>query len=233
MLKDHLDWMCNTLNINSEGTSWQYWRQFKQLYNVVNGRHVDTNDSIEVKKVQLRYPSILALLIACPQYHDVILVPFYELRPPNADGKEVVGLRAALILLVFNIARDTRALPNERRRTQNSGLQLLFGYTGGRAGEFVNNERKRPREASQIFGPAAFRHICQPDDDEEDEDQSRESHLFNQVVAASNRQRGRPKALCYEDILLTVVRDPGTGKDVHVLAVKLIHHKGEDRNPRP
>ena len=66
MLKDHLDWMCNTLNINSEGTSWQYWRQFKQLYNVVNGRHVDTNDSIEVKKVQLRYPSILALLIACP-----------------------------------------------------------------------------------------------------------------------------------------------------------------------
>ena len=97
----------------------------------------------------------------------------------------------------------------------------------------MNNERKRPQEAAQIFGPAALRHLCQPDDDEEDEDRDQESHLLTQMIAASNRKRGRPKALCYEDILLTVIRDADTGKDVHVLVVKLVHHKGEDRKPRP
>ena len=65
MLQDHLDWMCNILNIKSEGTSWEYWRQFKQLYNLVNGRHVDTNDNREVKKVlQLHRPGASTWLIA-------------------------------------------------------------------------------------------------------------------------------------------------------------------------
>ncbi|KAK3897428.1 hypothetical protein C8A05DRAFT_47960 [Staphylotrichum tortipilum] len=220
MMQDHLDWMCNTLNIKSSGTSWEYWRQFKQLYENSNGRRVDTNASREVKK-----------------YHDNLLVPFYELQPPNADGKEVVGLRAAQTLLVFNIARDTRAVPHERRRAQNSTIALLLGFTGGRSGEFVNNERKRPPEVAQIFGPAAFQSLRKPRrkprDDEEDEDPDEESHLLTQMVVASNRNRGRPKALCYEDILLTVVRDPDTHRDVHVLVVKLIHHKGEDRKPKP
>jgi hypothetical protein len=53
------------------------------------------------------------------------------------------------------------------------------------------------------------------------------------MQAKLNKNRGRPKALYYEDILLSVVRNPDTDKDVHVLFVKLIHHKGEDNNPRP
>ncbi|RYP74213.1 hypothetical protein DL771_003146 [Monosporascus sp. 5C6A] len=158
---------------------------------------------------------------------------YYALRPPNADGKEVVGLHAAKLLLVFNIARDTRALPYERRRTQTSAIYLFLGFTWGRSGELVNNERKRPQEAALSFGPAALRYLRQPDGDKDDEDGDQKFHLLAQLVAASNRQRGRPKALCYEDLLLTVVRDPETSKDVHILAVKLIHHKGEDRKPKP
>ncbi|KND93252.1 hypothetical protein TOPH_02396 [Tolypocladium ophioglossoides CBS 100239] len=45
--------------------------------------------------------------------------------------------------------------------------------------------------------------------------------------------RGRPKALCYEDICLSVVRHPQTGMDVLTMAVKFIHHKGVDRKPKP
>ena len=97
----------------------------------------------------------------------------------------------------------------------------------------MNNERKRPPEVAQIFGSAALQSLRRPADNEEDEDQDEESHLLTQMVVASNRDRGRPKALCYEDILLTVVRDTETHRDVHVLVVKLIHHKGEDRKPKP
>ena len=63
MLMDHLDWMCNTLNIKSLGTSWEYWRLFKQLYEGVNGRRVDTNDSREVKKVLLLYRLDVSVLL--------------------------------------------------------------------------------------------------------------------------------------------------------------------------
>ena len=123
-------------------------------------------------------------------------------------------------------------MPHERRRAQISPIYLLLGFTGGRSAEFVNNEGKPPPEAAQLFGTAALQILYKPNDDEEDENQDEKSHLFTQMVAASNRTRGRPKALCYEDILLTVVRDPETHRDVHVLVVKLIHHKGEDRKPK-
>lgn len=46
-------------------------------------------------------------------------------------------------------------------------------------------------------------------------------------------KRGRPKALCYEDILMMLVRHPVTGLPVLAMAIKFIHHKGADKKPRP
>ena len=161
------------------------------------------------------------------QYHDETLVIFYHLRPPGSLEKPVVGLPAATSLVIFNLAKDTRVLPGERRRSDLSLIYLFLSFTGGRMGEFCNNERKRSKEHAEIFGPAAL--VMNNGEGPLDS----ASHLFAQMVARSNRDRGRPKALCYEDLLLTVVRDPETGKDVVVLVMKLIHHKGEDRKPKP
>lgn len=46
-------------------------------------------------------------------------------------------------------------------------------------------------------------------------------------------KRGRPKALCYEDILMMLVRHPVTGLPVLAMAIKFIHHKGADKKPKP
>ena len=54
MAMDFLDHLCETWKIASEGTSWEYWRQYKQLYSSVTGRYVDRNDSREVLKVSQR-----------------------------------------------------------------------------------------------------------------------------------------------------------------------------------
>jgi hypothetical protein len=51
MAMDFLDHMCERWNIQSEGTSWEYWRQYKQLYASVTGQFVDRNDNREVLKV--------------------------------------------------------------------------------------------------------------------------------------------------------------------------------------
>lgn len=42
------------------------------------------------------------------------------------------------------------------------------------------------------------------------------------------------KALCYEDIVLWIVKDPNNGeRDVLAMEVLLRHHKGADRRPKP
>jgi endo-1,4-beta-D-glucanase Y len=51
MAIDFLDYLGDHYRINSEGTSWEYFRQYKQLYVDVNGRHMDANDSREIKNV--------------------------------------------------------------------------------------------------------------------------------------------------------------------------------------
>ncbi len=48
---DFLHFFCDTGNIESDGTSWEYFRQFKQLYSSVTGRRMDTNDCKEIQKV--------------------------------------------------------------------------------------------------------------------------------------------------------------------------------------
>ncbi|POR38962.1 Uncharacterized protein TPAR_00831 [Tolypocladium paradoxum] len=105
MAMDFLDHLCETWKITSEGTSWEYWRQYKQLYSSINGRFIDRNDAREVLK-----------------WHDAYLVPTYELRPPNINGKPVLGPDDLLALLMFNIAYDDGIFPLERHRINLLGL---------------------------------------------------------------------------------------------------------------
>lgn len=51
---DFLDHLCEKYKITSWGTSWEYFRQYKQLYARVVGQYMDRNDSKEVKKVRTK-----------------------------------------------------------------------------------------------------------------------------------------------------------------------------------
>lgn len=58
--------------------------------------------------------------------------------------------------------------------------------------------------------------------------QLHESLLFQETMG-----RGRPKSLCYEDIIMIMaVRHPVTGRSIPAMAIKFIHHKGADNKPR-
>lgn len=67
MAMDFLDHLCERWKITSYGTSWIYWRQFKQLYASVTGRFVDRNDNREIHKVHcfnsstVELPSIMLM----------------------------------------------------------------------------------------------------------------------------------------------------------------------------
>jgi hypothetical protein len=47
-----LRYICESFRINKTESLRQYWRQFKMLYDRINGSKVDSNDAREVVKVQ-------------------------------------------------------------------------------------------------------------------------------------------------------------------------------------
>ena len=92
----------------------------------------------------------------------------------------------------------------------------------------MDGEKKSGRDGcwEELFGPRAD--SC---DGEALDDSSR---VFEDILSQKTVNRGRPKALCYEHIMLMVVRHPETSEDVLAMSIKLMHHKGIDTvgNPR-
>ncbi|OAQ60387.1 FluG domain-containing protein [Purpureocillium lilacinum] len=138
------------------------------------------------------------------KYHHHILVPRFGLRAPNIDGKPVLN---------------------------EDSLRLLC-YTGVRPAELVDGQRKGPKDGSleKLFGRKVVQDVeADVDSDAPDE----ETQHLDQLLLQETTKRGRPKALCYEDILLMLVRHPTTGATIPAMAIKFIHHKGADNKPKP
>jgi hypothetical protein len=121
----------------------------------------------------------------------------------------------------------------------------------------VDNETKKPKDGSweEIYGPKSIHpsdrapamshkllqfdsgyvaaQVGAGEDNDEEKLSDEEAKMVDEMLSTETLGRGRPKALCYEDIMLMVVRHPVTGENVHVMAVKFIHHKGADNKPKP
>lgn len=106
-------------------------------------------------------------------------------------------------------------------------------YTGARPAELVDGERKGPKDGSKetLFGQKVVQEV--EGDSSSDQTLDEQSKELNKMLLQETTKRGRPKALCYEDILLMLVRHPATGKPVLAMAIKFIHHKGADNKPKP
>ncbi|RFU72177.1 domain containing [Trichoderma arundinaceum] len=107
-------------------------------------------------------------------------------------------------------------------------------YTGVRPGELVEARRKNPKDGSvdELFGE---RVVMQDDSDNGlDEAVDETSRKLSQLLLREeNTMRGRPKALCYEDIHMMIVRHPQTGQPIPAMAIKFTNHKGADNKPKP
>ncbi|KAI0111480.1 hypothetical protein F4814DRAFT_356437 [Daldinia grandis] len=67
------------------------------------------------------------------------------------------------------------------------------------------------------------------EEDKEDEDDTSE---LGKLLLRETIGRDRPKALCYEDILMMIVRHPVTGRAIPAMSIKFVHHKGRDNKPK-
>ncbi|RYO82108.1 hypothetical protein DL764_009661 [Monosporascus ibericus] len=216
--QDFFLYVCERYKIKSWGSGEEYIRQFQQLYTTVNGRYMDRNDAKEVNK-----------------YYKCVLVPRFGHRPPNIDGKPVLNVDNLRVILTFNVAYDTSIFPGERHRIQLASCYQILCYTGARPAELVDGERKKPIDGSieKLFG----RKVVQSSSSDDGEDQAppldEDSKLLQSLLSQETVGRGRPKALCYEDIQMMIVRHPVTGRCIPAMAIKFIHHKGADNKPKP
>lgn len=145
-----------------------------------------------------------------------------------------MGPNDLLALLTFNIAYDTGIFSTERHRINLAGIYLFLSYTGARPAEIVDNEKKKPKDGSyeDLWGERV-RSLDEEDSEETAAALDVDSQVLEGIHTHEAEARGRPKALCYEDVQLMVVRHPETGEDVLAMAVKLLHHKGADKKLKP
>ncbi|KAL8405658.1 hypothetical protein RB596_004496 [Gaeumannomyces avenae] len=221
--KDFFLFVCGNCNVNSWGTMQVYIRQFQQLHTVITGRFMDRNDVKEVNK-----------------YHRQVLIPNFGLRAPNIHGKPVVSVAELRVILTFNIAYDTGIFPGERHRINLAGCYVIQCYTGARPAELVHNERPKPKIVKELFGSKVVLSSSADQgesegrcDESDDATLDEESRRVNELLSAETKERGRPKALCYEDISLMIVRHPITRLATPAMAIKFVHHKGSDNRPKP
>ncbi|KAK4172310.1 hypothetical protein QBC36DRAFT_390518 [Triangularia setosa] len=162
-------------------------------------------------------------------------------RPPrpladrNADFirhfTDVANVDTLLVLQTFNIKYDTGIFSWERHRIQLSGCYLGLAFTGARPAEFVDGERKSGKDGylEELF----TRHATGSPSCDEDKAPDKHSRLLEEMISQECESRGRPKALCYEDILLMAVHHPKTDEDALAMSIKFVHHKGADNKPKP
>ncbi len=132
-------------------------------------------------------------------------------------------------MLTFNIRYDTGIFSWEGHRVQLPGCYLGLAFTGARPAEFVDREKKGDDEECLEI----FQNVMKSIPHDEDEASKKHSRLLEEMISQEYEGRGRPKALCYEDILLMVTCYPETGEDTLVMYIRLAHHKGVDNKPKP
>ncbi|KAK4119900.1 hypothetical protein N657DRAFT_243662 [Parathielavia appendiculata] len=165
------------------------------------------------------------------KWHDAILVPRYGLQAPCTRGKDVANAETLLVLQAFNIKYDTGIFSRERHRIRLLGCYLGLAFTGARPAEFVDGERKSGKDGclEELFPRHAIGSVPSDEDKAPDE----HSRLLEEMMSQEYESRGRPGALCYEDIQLMVVRHPETGEDVLAMAIRLARRGGAGSKPKP
>ncbi|KAK4195369.1 hypothetical protein QBC40DRAFT_310712 [Triangularia verruculosa] len=201
---DFLDHLCEKYKISSWGTSWEYFRQYKQLYARVVGQYIDCNNTKE--------------------WYDAELISKHGLR---ASNRHRINLSGCYLFLMCTGCRPAEIVDNEKKKPKDGSWEEIYGPKAICPRDRDTVMRLEPATFDNDYVAAQ---VGARKDSAKDKlpDKVVKAMLANETMG-----RGRPKALYYKDILLMVVRHPVTGDDVLTIAVKFIHHKGADNKPKP
>jgi hypothetical protein len=98
----------------------------------------------------------------------------------------------------------------------------------------LDGERQKPKANSikEIFGKNAIQPSSSDGGEEQDNLADDRSKVLHTLLSKGTVGSGRPKALCYEDIQMMIVRHPVTRRCMPAMAIEFIHHKGAGNKPK-
>jgi hypothetical protein len=128
------------------------------------------------------------------------LKPLFDLDP-GIKLKPISDVDSITLALVHHWAKDTSVFPSERQRVQVPAIWNLCGGTGARPGEFVDATVSLKSDTSK---PGQDLNRLNPWDDANNPEFLPESN--------DHRDGDRPKALCYEDVRMYIVRVKNTSR---------------------
>jgi hypothetical protein len=140
------------------------------------------------------------------------LVPRYELDM-SVGEKPVMNVDDLYIVLLHHWTKDTTPYPDGRQIIQLAFLLLVSAYTGSRPGALVYVDKNERTNVQHFFSNAKDGEEAQ---DEEDWD-----------LRADDL-----KTLCYGQISLILLPNPGGVRDHLVMEVDLKHTKGHHSRPK-
>jgi hypothetical protein len=175
-----------------------------------------------------------------------------------AECKPVMGVDDLLLGLTHHWSRDTSIFPTEDDRLDLPTIMLFQAYTACRPAELVDGTKSRggndplldddehmdahmlkaiPHTESETSKSVSLKTSSRQTPGRACKEDSDHASGFDQTIFDNIGHTEPPrkhKALCYEDIILWIVKDPKMGeRDVLAMEVYFRHHKGADNKPKP
>lgn len=116
------------------------------------------------------------------------------------------------LILHHHWVRDSSVFPDERQRLQLAFLLLLSAYTATRPGALVYSATDKKKQREHYIG-------WENDASDGGEEMDCTAEQVNTI--------------CYEDVTLLLLPNPGANRDILVMEVTLKYTKGWKKKPNP
>ena len=153
------------------------------------------------------------------QFINVELKRMFKLKTSMAE-KPVMNVDDIYLILYHHWVMDTATFPDGRQRLQIDFLELLIAGTATRPGALVYVRRNEKRIKGHYIG----------EDDSDEEEEAKDKHGHNRNDSSdrgdSDWEDEDDKTLCYKDVSLLLLPNPGSIRDLLVMEVDIGHTKG-------
>lgn len=170
-------------------------------------------------------------------YDRPIWIPRFGHRLPTIDGKPFLNSDRLREILHYIWAYDTTVLPRETLRLQLAGSYQVSCYTGAQPADLVDNKEEKIRDGpiKTLSGNTAV-HSATPGRGQDDPSGALDPdrNVLDDFFLQEPAEHGQPKALCYEDIQMMIMRHPDTKRCIPAMTMKLTnHHRGGNNKAGP
>jgi Protein of unknown function (DUF3435) len=212
-------WLHDNSRITKLSTSQEYKRVNFMLYRRSVGHSLHAKIAQDIDDVRVVSFAFVteAHRLTREQYINVDLKRLYILDTSMAE-KPVMNVDDIYLILYHHWVMDTATFPDGRQRLQIDFLELLIAGTATRPAALVYVRRNEKRIKGHCIG--------EDDSEEEEKEEYGCNRNDSRDHGDSDWENEDDKTLCYKDVTLLLLPNPGGIRDLLAMEVDIAHTKG-------